>query len=521
MIGLFTAYNGELFKDITPIAYAIETTTNKYGFWYFTCKLKMDSESIAALFKRRSILHLYYGDGKNTWFEGRVEDIEYSQEPSLTAYGYIRSFSDIQITDVWSTTRYDRWITQQSGYLVASDAFTADTNERLYAAVNKNTNPANYSPALPRLWFNAKLDRPEKATRSFHSAKATVSIKNKPLITHQTIFRGVDQSETMIADFWLQTTTASGFQANVSGSVPNSHAILMYDSYYSNALYVGETGDSSVTYTSLRVGTTASILTDTLYADEILRYVLSGVYTLNPGFINETSKFIQSPQQDIQEAWFEDMSGLEVIQFLLDIPSSSGVNFECKIWENQELLFRPEKSVYNTWYISVPTFTLKRTLEQTFNAWRGVYSKKVYQKNGNLEKPEPSDGKERVFRTDWYENADSVSQFGLKRQNAVNIPTDSTTRAVAKTQQIAQSKPSLQLKSEIPVSYVLDMFGKKREARLVRSGDKIVVQNVPAALVDEIENTFWVAETKWNEEERMMYIVPEEPIDTLATIIGS
>lgn len=526
MIGLYETYNGALFKDLTPYASDIEYTTNKYGFWYFTCKLRMLPGEIAELYKRRSILHVYYGDGRNTWFEGRLEDVEYSQEPKITAYGYIRSFSDLQVTDVWSTKRVDRWqmLPEFKRSPTNKPNWTNSTFDgKMQISVTKNTDPSNAD--LTGFFFGPYISLPDKTTRAFSAINFSLSVINKPVTSLSLGIQRIVPETGLVSEpnpnAWLTYPTTSGTSYIDSVDIMPTSGVFLFLFYTSSAMFVGETGDISAIWESVRIGTTPSIRYNTLYADEILKYTVSGIYNLNPNYINPTTTYIQSPQRDIEEAWFEDLSGLDVVDFLLNIPDSNGNQYELKIWENQKVLFRPEKTVFNTWYVSVDSFELVRTLEETYNQYRGVYSKKIYpNEDGVLEKPESSQGEDRIYRTNWYNNTQSIKNYGLVRQATVKLPTDSHTTAQTKAQQLASMKPVLQLKSSIPVSYVLDSYGSKKDARLVRSGDKIIILNVPAPLVEEIENTFWVEETKWDENNQIMTITPEAPIDTLATIVG-
>jgi hypothetical protein len=544
---LNSSYGADIFFDATGYAYNIEFTTNEYGFWYLSCNLRINKQTASDLYKQRKVLHVYYGDGRNTFFEGRLEDVEYSQEPKITAYGYIRSFTDLQITDLWSTKRYDLW-TQGLRYSISAnnqpDMFTAKNDaDGLFIALNKNTQPSNTAGvSTPYTYYFISV--PDKYTRPLTTAHIIGDTRNRAGASWYCGMHGISvYPPTLVqSNLWLYPFgTGSGVHHDLYVPLQNMQAIMLFMVYANNVLYAGETGDLHTRFYNLRIGTTPSISGGQLYADEILKYTLSGVFALNPEYISADTSYIQSPQRDIEECIFEDINGLDVIQFLLDYPDSNGDPYELKIWEEQKVIFRPAKQVYNTWRISVSDFTLVRTLEGTYNQFRGIYTEKlkfrgrllgwetyywtqqvgnitrVIQGNHPIYEQVEMDEKER---TDFYSNQESIDTYGIKRQTNVALNTTTDSASNAKIQTIAEIQSAKQLKSQIAVPYVLDNNGAKQDPRKVRSGDKIIITNIPAALIDEIENTFFITETRWNDEEKLMYITPAQPIDQLATILG-
>lgn len=550
MLGIYTQYsNGELYMDATPYMYNLEYTTNEYGFWYLSCNLRINKQTAADLYKNRKVFHIYYGDGRNTFFEGRLEDVEYSKEPKIVAYGYIRAFTDIQVTDLWSTERLDLWkplvpgMRDQADF--RTDFFTVDTSKNIYIALNKNTEPGNAAVALTRALGGFKFEIPRKGSRPINTASFQAHVKDQ---AGALIFAGLQRIETDTytssnpdPNPWQYSGTASGYAANIVVNPYPTSGLALYLNYVSTSLYIGETGDISLSVPIMRVGTTPSVSGARLYADEILKYTISGIFALNPTQINPTYIGIQSPQKDLKEVIFEDMTGLDVANFLLDYPDSNGNFYELKVWEDQQVLFRPARQTYNTWYIEISDLVLVRTLESTYNSYRGVYTNKMIYKgprkylgarywtqniNGKVwsrgeffyETPTIED--DVVDRTEFYTNTKAVREYGITRQQNVKFNTEDSTTAATKVQALVNTRDSMQIRTDIEVSYVLNEQGSRFDPRFVRSGDKIIIQNIPAALLDEIESVFFVTETKWNATNKTMILTPEEPIDKFETIVG-
>lgn len=541
MLGIYTQYNdGELYMDATPFMYNLEFTTNENGFWYLSCNLHINKDVAADLYKARKIFHVWYGDGPNTFFEGRLEDVQYGNEIKITAYGYIRAFSDLQVNDLWSTQRYDLWHPLQSSQFpsnVLSNQWTYDQTNRVYIALNKNSSPP-FAYSLGGFYFLGM----QKSKRKLSYAEFTLNIVNKPLRLLYALL--VTASGTTLgfkadSNAYFTNTTASGYITNVSKSYTAGDNLVFLAQYDASALYIGETGDVSMELTNVRIGTTPSISGARLYADEILKYTVSGVFALNPGQINPDMSAIRSPQTDLKEVIFEDITGKDVIDQLLMYTDSNGNFYECTVWEDQRVCFQPQKTYYNTWVVDIEDLTLVRTLEGTYNMIRTKYSKKIYaqgqvhfvpytetQPNGRIRSgvrfvwDQIDTNVSDIKRTEFIPNQVSIDTLGIQRQTTVQIQTESESVAQAKAQKIADLRNSRALKTQIDVTYVLDEQDSRHDPRKVRSGDRIIIRNIPTALLDEVENTFFIKETKWNDDTKVMTITPAEPIDQLATIVG-
>lgn len=548
MLGFYTKYKGgDLYLDASPYMYDLEYTTNEYGFWFLTCKLHINKQLAADLYKQRKVLHVYYGDGRNTFFEGRLEDVEYSNEPKITAYGYIRSFTDLQVTDLWSTKRRDLFSTGPTKLPSANHRpklFSMQQEpESMDIFLTKNSDPTGIAGVTtPYAYYYLLL--PDKYTRPLKMATVVGDAINSSLASFYLGSHGISSSYLVTtANLWTTSIyTSSGVHFNATFSLADSEGAIFYFLSNNAGAYVGETGEFGAKFTDIRIGTTATISGSRLYADEILKYTVSGVYALNPDYINPSTEYVQSPSRDIVECIFEDVTGLDVVQFLLDYPDSNGNPYELKVWEDQKVIFRPAKQTYNTWHVSISDLILVRTLEGTFNQFRGIYTEKLIfrgdrlgwktyywnQQVGNITRTVQGNHPvyeqiemEQKQRTNYYSNQDSIDAYGIKRQTNVALNTTTESASNAKMQTIAGIQSTKVLKSQIAVSYILDSNDARLDPRFVRSGDRIIITNIPGALLEELENTFFITETRWNNKEKLMYLTPEQPIDQLEVVLGS
>ena len=136
--------NNQLILDLTPYVEdnQIEFTTSEYGFGYLKVNTRLLLPQILQLYNAKKVYHVRLGFGIKTIWEGRLEDVEIRNNPTLVAYGYWRSFSDLQVTDLWSDTKVDNWKVIPVNYFGVGNLpqkYTTQIEEkRIYQAYNKN-----------------------------------------------------------------------------------------------------------------------------------------------------------------------------------------------------------------------------------------------------------------------------------------------------------------------------------------------------------------------------------------------
>jgi len=482
--------------DVTFEAVKPEFSTNKYGFGYCKFSLNWTLEKAAQLFRLKSVGYVRLGTGNKSYFEGRLEDIEIGTEIIVTAFGYYRAFTDLQVNDLWSTTDVSKFVPIPNNVNSTSnkpDSFNLKLdNGKVYIAQNKN---ASFTS---NLFAQYAFINPIGAIRKLQVVSTILNLKNIAVASMATGIQDTDSS------FGAATTVYFGIVTSVSGLrlptvayLPNLDAIAFYNQSRFGALYVGETGDMAVEYSNIRIGTSPSISGSRLYADEILRFTISGVNNLNTNQISTNFSSIQSPLYDLTDVWFTDQTGLDVVNTLLSYPDTSGRSYEFKVWEDQRVIFRPKTSP-NTWYIDISEIQLNRTLDKYYNQVNT-------RTNNTLNKSVIS-----LVTVAGYHNRQTVLTLNTSDLNIA------ATAGSTLLSDYARKPPQ----SEISASYVRDSNGSYQEAINIRSGDTIIIQNIPPVLFDAIDNTFIVDETIADLETGIVRIIPEKPIAQLETLLS-
>lgn len=488
--------NNTLVLDLTSYVRdnQIEFTTSEYGFGYLKVNTRLLLPQILQLYTAKKVYHVRLGFGSKVIWEGRLEDVEIKNNPSLVAYGYWRAFSDLQVTDLWSDTKVENWkiipeLYHNSRNHPSKFTNTTDATNRLYQAYNKNGTPTVND------WSIYAYVAPI-GSRKLQVISYIVNIKNVALAN---VLSGVQESDENYiggsTNYVLTNTSVSGLRVPVTAFTPPYQAYSLFFINSTASLFLGETGDMSQTVTNIRIGTTPSISGNRLYADEIVRYYASGVYSLNPNQINPTTKYIQSPQYDITDLQFNDVTGIDAIQEVLSYPSTNGVSYRFQVWEDKTIYFEP-KVARNTYYARFSDLKITRTFDTTYTQDRIVYQ------NAN----------DLTQRTAFY----TLQQWNTQRQSNTKI--DNVSITAVQNAKIADSTEKERI--EIVTDWLQTPQGNFVRAYECRSGDKIVFIDLPGYLTDVVDNSFMVQETITSIQTGFTRIIPEQQIAQLDSLIA-
>lgn len=495
---MLDSYKGNFVYDFTFDAKDVEFTTNKYGFGYCKFNVTWDLSRVAPYFKFKKQYYVRVGNASETFWEGRLEDVELGQKSVFTAFGYWRSFSDVQFNDLWSTTDIGRFKVApafSNGVAGRPEKFSlSNQNGILSISLTKNTDyTGNY---------NARhvLVNPIGSQRKIQAISFTFQQRNTSVTTLAAGAQDTDQTyRAGTTNYFLVQSTASGLYIPTTAFLPNLDAVALFLGTPFAALFVGETGDEAVFYSNVRVGTTPSISGARLYADEILRYTASGVNTVNSNMISQDFSLIQSPRYDLTDIEFLDKSGIDVIETLLKYPDYLGQQWEFRVWENQQIIFRPITS-YKTWYVDLNDIKLKRTMDTVYSQVRTRY------KGMN------------DYQT-WSQYTTNPNYpYTLQRQKTVQTDLlNPDTTAIANAFFADQNEKE---RFAITVRVVIDTQGRVRPSYYVRSGDTIILRNIPPYLFDSINSSFVVDETITHPDEGTTQLVPRNPTPELDALLA-
>lgn len=499
-LAIYKDIRGTLLYDFSNRAYDREFGTDEHGFSYFSFSITVPTNTRSRLQKYKKVAHVRLGEAGRVVWEGRLEEVQFENRiTKIIARGYIQAFTDLQVTDVWSTTQYQWWKPSVKEYSSSNayddERFNLDTNGKLLLGVKSN----NIYGSSPMMAGGLEFQNLSGSTRKFN----TVSFTSSGLLGSSFVYGLATRTDYNAAATTVFSTTANGaIPVNVNFIDKDFLQFFFYRND-TNVLYIGEDNGINTTISGLRVGTTPTISGGRLYADEILRYTISGVYTLNNTQINTASGFIQSPATDLMDIVFQDTNGLEVIKTLLEKPDNQNRYWECKVWDDQRVWFQPKRTIYKTWFVSFSELKLGFVIPKIFNSTRTKYKSE----------------RGLDLRTAYTTSGVSVTALGLTRQNMIALDTIDTNLVSYATAASLSDTTTQKTQSTINTQWVYDTRGTRIAGYYVRSGDKIVIRNMPISLVDEVETSFFVKETIYSIEEKTLSLIPQEEIPTLTNIL--
>ena len=491
-------------------------------------------------------------------WEGRVEDYLLDDTSlTITAYGAWAAMSDLPVTALWSATRYSDWQTVETTQNASfcPDRFTIDTNNRLYLAPNGGDAndvthrgglyalvPSGGSRQIVAVSFTYKLVAPIgylarllQMNNSFGFLSLPWSLDgNGGTQTNTVTFSGLSGSDVLVFNLYrnqaaatlnaailagARTVTPSsmtgikkGTKLSISGVDPEDvdvtavtattfTATFKYDHAATDTcvpVFEGETGDIYLEITNLRVKTTNSAA---VYADEIIKWLVAQVRSVNPNQVNATTGLIQSPGIDLYNETYTDQYPVAILEQLAQYGDASGREWDCAIWQNRVVQFAPRGTNARTWYVDTNP-AIERVLSKLINS---VYA--VYTDETDVER-----------RTSASTNTISVNRYGLTRQSVVTVDTTSVAQAQASRGVVLNDGLNPQTRGEIVVSVVYDGVGNAYHPALVRAGDMIVARNLPAGLSTIIDNarSFRCSATSFDSATGIMTITPDEPTPRFA-----
>lgn len=245
-----------------------------------------------------------------------------------------------------------------------------------------------------------------------------------------------------------------------------------------------------------------------IYADEIVKDIVSTVSTLNSTQLSSNTALIQSPALDLFDELYEDELPSTVLDRLIGLGDSATLprRWEWGVYNNQQVHFRPENSAALAWYVDISDIDLQRTIEQLINS---AYA--VYQEASN-----------RTLRGASATDADSVARFGLTRRQAVKATTTSLTQANVQRDGVIDDKANPVPRFGISFDKIFTAAGAVVPIWLPRAGDTITIRNLPPTISVDIDQvrTFRIARTSCDLIARTLTVEPAVPLPTMAALIA-
>ena len=311
-------------------------------------------------------------------------------------------------------------------------------------------------------------------------------------------------------------TVARAAGVNVTATVGSTARM-----YVGQRLYL-RTGFASESVIVLSIGsstqfnatfTNAYIIGDPIesfivYADEIVKDVLSVAQGLNTTQLATTTALIQSPGIDLLHESYEDRSMVDILDYLCSVGDSATPPrlWEWGVWERRELHFWPRATNARTWYADVSEVEIERTLAQMTNS---VYA--TYQ-----------DANDRTLRTVVSEDTLSLSRNGVRQRQAVDTSGTSSVQAIITRDALLNDLKDPIPRVKIVITAIRDGAGARYPGYAARAGDTIIIRNLPPAISSTIDRirSFRISRTDYDVMADTLEVEPESPIPSLQSMLA-
>jgi hypothetical protein len=497
---------GTLLADWSNRAKNIKITTNRYGFKSLTALLPMSLAGSFYWYDRPGMPHVELNYGAQRVWEGRLEDIAFVGTGGIriTVLGYWRALSDLPYSALWSTTSV-AGIKPVTPALISTREparYEMDTNNRIYIAAKINETcgtsfiGSQYfaisngsSRNITNISFDWEILAPstswELRVDSYTSAWASVATLQTTTVTTPAVVRTGSSSITL-------GTTA-----------PTLVFSLVYNA--AAAAFAGPTGTAYIKITNVRIKTTTSA---SVYADEIATALATFINATNSTQLQTVSQLIQSPALDLKDESYEDAYPADILARLVKLGDNQSPprQWEVGVFENRILHFRPRGDTGRTWYVDSAAPDLNRTIDALRNSAYAVYK----------------DASGVTVRGATSTDSGSISRYGITRSAAVKANTTSSTFATTQRDAYLQDRKDPIPQAGIVVDVLFDQYGAPWPAFLARSGDTVVIRNLPPTLSANIDRirSMRIDETSFDVDSGKLTITPESSPPTLDVLVA-
>jgi hypothetical protein len=489
---LFQSRTGPLLADWSAQARDITIETTPRGYGACEALIPLPKRQARQWYGQLDGAHLVVRERGQTVYEGRVEIPETTPEGlRLTAFGYSRAYSDVPVTDMWSTISVAEWaaVTADSFARCAPDLYEMDTDNRLFIGLQKNS---VYRTGLNTIDVGAMTYTISGLVgpliRRFAASYAVllptnwrmqVDAYNAGFVSGVSVF-------SIVATGALQTgsfdVTAIGDRTILIMSVYNNTGV--------NVTYAGENSTSYARLTDIRIASSTSA---TITADEVVRRINAAVAATNPGQASGVTARIQSPGFDLKEYAYDRVYAEDVLDQLAAL-GGDGHLWSWRVWRDQILIFDRTASDRQVYQIYA-TPDVSRDLGSLRTRIRPVYT----------------DEADRTQLGTAQISLAAERRYGLKRIAYFSAPTSSAADANALASHELIDRQVVNAWGDITVTE-LWQNGQRVPLTVLRSGDVVECIEFPSTGNSETDKTrrFRVAVTSYSHSDRTLTISPEQ-----------
>jgi hypothetical protein len=245
-----------------------------------------------------------------------------------------------------------------------------------------------------------------------------------------------------------------------------------------------------------------------VYADEIVKDLVSVTNALNPAQLSGSAALIQSPSLDLLNESYEDMYPADILDRLVRLGDTQTPSrqWEWGVTANQLLYLRPQNSAGRTWYIDVSELDVRRMLDAL---WNSIYA--VYKEPGG-----------RTLRAAVTADSTSVARYAITRRRALNVASTSATQAgVQQAAALADGKDP-KPRSGVTITQVFDASGNRWPLWQVQAGDTVIMRNLSPTLSSAIDRirAFRLSRATYDFDRDTLALEPELPLPSLASMLA-
>lgn len=502
-LAVYSQLNGALMADWSGRCTNVSWSENEHGSADLQADIQLVEEDAFRFYDQNAVYRVEVNAGHETIWAGRLEGISIIVGGlHITAYGSWRALSDVVLCERWSDTNVSSWrpVLQSEVADCYPDRFNFDTQDRIYITARKNATFGNSPTIVGRMGYSIP----------FNSSRDITAISFDYELAAPANWQGGLQR---FGNGWVLQATLWGL--NGTGSVQTGTQNLTFTGvpllafyYYYNgaasAVNAGETGAAYLKITNVRVKTTTSSTVDT---DEIAQGIVSTVSTLNPKQLSSITALIQSPGIDLFNAAYIDKTADTVLHDLVELGDASSQRWVAYVDKQLQLHVEPRGTNGLMWYVDVAdALQVQQTLDNLANSVRATY------------KSASGDDIRTASSTD----TASVQRYGLTRQAVISSDTSDATQATRERDLTLTDRATPQPQSGITVNALYDAAGGRYPVYAARVGDLVSVRNASPTLTTSVDRltTFIISEIHHNPDEGTVELVPEQPRDSLATIMA-
>lgn len=497
---LFTSPTGPMLADWSAIAQAITIETTPRGYGTCTATIPMRRRIARHWYATLDNAHLVVSDNGQTVYEGRIEITETTPEGlALTAYGYSRAYSDLVMSDMWSTMSVAEWITvtlDMAGGRNA-DMYEMDTDNRVSIGLQKGSTYRTGLTDAGTMQYEMPLLSQTGLQRFSGTYNVLLPVNWKFQIAAYTAGYG---SGILLLDL---VATGALQTATFNYTTLAASTIILINVFNNTGGNVTIATENGVNYAKL-TGIRATISDfSTLTSDEIARKMVTRTAASNPLQASTVTARIKSPGIDIKEYAYEQVYPCDVLDYLAAL-AGDGYLWSWRVWDKQILIFDRIVSTAQTFQIRT-TPDISRDMGSLRTGIAPIYT--------------DAQGRQVVGAA--ILSATAEARYGLRRTMYYTAPTSSSTDATTLATAALNDASVINAWGDITVTS-LWQNGQRVPLTAIRSGDIVQCVEFPSTGNSETDKTrqFTATATEYDHDARTLTISPEQRQPTIDSMLA-